>query len=141
MEREQHRENNTRLCSFLFCLLVLSACNEQPTQSGDSGGFLGTWVLKTYEDDVTVMERSFGLDSCKYGFRILSGGDFLERKNAGWCGTPPIAYANFSGEWRSESDSLVQINVGYWGGRLSYRLQVVSLSESELKVRFIYPTR
>jgi hypothetical protein len=131
--------NATVFALCLSCIVVTSACKDQPTQPSGSDQFIGTWVLKAYEDDLTVMERSLGLDSSKYGFKLFPDGRVLERKNAGWCGTPPITYGNFSGEWKAITDSLLDINVGYWGGRLNYRLQIVALTKSELRVRYHYP--
>lgn len=58
-------------------------------------------------------------------------------KNAGWCGTPPISYSDYPGTWTILNDTLVEINVGYWGGTTIYKLDVESVSENSLKVVLI----
>ena len=139
LQKEIYNMKATVFALCLACIVVASACKDQPMQPSGSDRFIGTWVLNAYEDDLTVMERSLGLDSSKYGFTLFPDGRVLERKNAGWCGTPPIAYANFSGAWKAINDTLLDVNVGYWGGRLNYKLQIVALTKSELRVRYHYP--
>ena len=49
----------------------------------------------------------------------------IERKNIGWCGTPPITYGNYDGNWQ-EQESILNINTSYWGGSASYQWGVIS---------------
>ncbi|HVO75554.1 MAG TPA: hypothetical protein VMT35_16105, partial [Ignavibacteriaceae bacterium] len=58
---------------------------------------------------------------------------------AGWCGTPPICYANFSGIWEFQGDSVLKIKVAYWGGMTEYNLKIISLDRREFKVMYLYP--
>jgi hypothetical protein len=90
-------------------------------------------------DGVSILERSPGLDSSRYGFIIRADGGFVERKNAGWCGTPPISYANFQGHWSALTDTLLDITVGYWGGSMSYQMQIIRVNEEELHIRYLFP--
>ncbi|MEN8203621.1 MAG: hypothetical protein ABFS28_13575 [Bacteroidota bacterium] len=128
----------------LFILLMavlLISCEKELLESdalGENAGIVGTWTDSGYEDDLTVLERSEELDHSKYGFTIGEDGTFIERKNAGWCGTPPITYENFEGTWEALSDSLLDITVGYWGGTMTYQMRIVSLSAEELKIRYLY---
>ena len=110
-------------------------CMEQATEPDTiAASIVGTWVHQTAQDTVTIMQRASGLDSNNYGFIFNSDGTFVERKNSGWCGTPPITYANFSGQWKPVSRNAISINVGYWGGQTSYCLRVLSLNETDLRV-------
>ncbi len=97
-----------------------------------------TWVQSGYQGNITIFEPSRQLDSRKSGFVIKPDGRFLERKNAGWCGTPPITYKDYQGHWIKLSDSLLEITVGYWGGTTSYQMKIVSLSSQELKILYYY---
>ena len=135
MEIETVKTTSISTVSLFSVLLFLFACNQQPTQPNGSGQLIGTWVYERYENGLTIMKRSVSLDSSKYGFIIHRDGKFVERKNAGWCGTPPISYANFAGEWRAQADSVLSIDVDFWGGRMNYIMLVVSLTESELKFK------
>ena len=99
---------------------------------------VGTWVLKESSDDVTILTRSDRLDENQYGFTFRSAGVFIERKNAGWCGTPPVHYQNFAGHWKKLSDNLYNINAGYWDGQTSFRIEVLTLSTCTLHIRYHY---
>jgi hypothetical protein len=126
---------------FPAVLALLVSCGEFPKQTdalGENAEIVGTWVEEGYEDDVTLLARSLSLDSAKYGFIIREDGTFVERKNAGWYATPPIAFENFEGTWEALSDSLLEITVGFWGGTLSYQMRVVFLNQQELGIRYLY---
>ena len=73
----------------------------------------------------TRFSRSEEFNPDRYGFTFHKDGSFTERKNSGWCGTPPIAYDNFEGSWKPLSDTLIDITVAYWGGTLTYQMQIV----------------
>jgi hypothetical protein len=122
----------------LFILSFQLVCNDQATGPEYMQNIVGTWVHQTDQDTVTIMQRASGLDSNKYGFIFNSDGTFVERKNSGWCGTPPINYANFSGQWKQVSRNEISINVGYWGGQTSYCLRVLSLNDTDLRMVITY---
>jgi len=121
--------------------LVMVACEKELVDTealGENAGIIGTWVEDGYEDDLTLLNRANKLDPSKYGFTMEDNGSFIERKNAGWCGTPPITYDNFEGTWEALSDSLIEITVGYWGGTLTYQMRIVSLDAEDLRIRYLY---
>ena len=128
----------------LFILLLaalLVSCEENLAEAdalGENAGIVGTWIADGYEDDLTLLLRGEELDQSKYGFTIREDGTFIERKNAGWCGTPPITYDNFEGSWEVLSDSLLDITVAYWGGTMTYQMRIVFLDEEALKIRYLY---
>ena len=125
----------------LFALLLLGSCAEldyTETMLGENAGIVGTWVEESREELVTIMERAESLDPDKYGFIIRENGVFIERKNAGWCATPPISYENFEGTWEALSDSLLEITVGYWGGTMTYQMRILSLDGQSLRIRYLY---
>ena len=125
----------------LFALLLLGSCAEldyTEATLGENAGIVGTWVEESREELVTIMERAESLDPDKYGFIIRENGVFIERKNAGWCATPPISYENFEGTWEALSDSLLEITVGYWGGTMTYQMRILSLDGQSLRIRYLY---
>lgn len=128
--------------ALLVIIALLASCSKDMMEVADSlgenGGIIGTWVENRYEDDVTFLSRADSLDVSLYGFTINDNGTFIERKNAGWCGTPPITYANYEGEWEALSDSLLEITVGYWGGTMTYQIRIVSLDQQNLGIRYLY---
>jgi len=134
-----------KLC-LLFILVFFLACekeNPEVKNLGENTSIIGTWVdmadpLYSPEEGHTRLERSEELDPDHYGFTFHGDGSFTERKNSGWCGTPPITYGNFEGTWEPLSDTLLDITVAYWGGILTYQMHIVSLEGDELKIRYLF---
>jgi hypothetical protein len=126
---------------FLLAMVLMFSCEKDLMENdalGENAGIVGTWIEDGYSDEVALFERADSLDYSKYGFIINEDGTFTERKNAGWCGTPPITYSNFQGEWLALSDSLIEITVGYWGGTLSYQMRIVFVDQESLGIRYLY---
>ena len=119
----------------LFAVFLVSGCGELMVEAVNVHPLVGTWIQRDVENEVMIMERTFHLDTNKYGFIFYVQGTFLERKNAGWCGTPPIVYTNFTGQWKSETNDLLTIDVDYWGGREEYTMEIISVTTSELRFR------
>lgn len=122
---------------FICISLLFSSC-EKNNLSPEAGELEGIWIEKGYEENISIFEKAKKIDENKYGFKISEGGEFLEHKNSGWCGTPPISYASYDGTWKYESDSVLVIDVGYWGGNISYKLEIVELTSNTLKTRYHY---
>jgi hypothetical protein len=125
----------------LFALALLVSCGKdflEVDALGENTGIIGTWIDNGYKGDTLMMYRAGKLDSQKYGFTIKVDGTFIEHKNAGWCGTPPISYDNFEGTWEIVSDSLLDITVAYWGGMMTYQIRIIGVDEKELAIRYLY---
>jgi hypothetical protein len=125
----------------LIAAVLLGSCEKSTLELADLGsnaGVVGTWVKDIYQGDTLLLQRSTDLDPDNYGFTIHDDGTFIERKNAGWCGTPPITYDNFEGTWEAVSDSLLDITVAYWGGMMTYQMRIVSVDSEELAIRYLY---
>jgi hypothetical protein len=140
-----NRDKTMKKAVFLFVCLLLLSCEQEslkPEDLGKNEGIIGTWVENLDKarggDGSVFMNRQEELQDNSYGFVIRGDGTFLERKNAGWCGTPPITYDDFEGNWVARSDSLLDITVGYWGGVMNYQIRIVSLGEESLRIRFLY---
>jgi hypothetical protein len=128
----------------LLSLLAGFACAEPealngPDETDDVDEICGTWIWQGVSGDTTVLRLTDMLEPDKYGLVFNTDSTLVERKNTGWCGTPPISYANFDGTWERASESLLDIEVGYWGGTMTYQLEIVELQENELHVRYHYP--
>jgi hypothetical protein len=96
---------------------------------------VGHWSDQEYSDTIEIFTRKANLPENEYGFSIYPDGKILERKNAGWCGTPPISYGDFNGTWTRENDSVVAVEVDYWGGKMKYKMEILKLNETKLEVR------
>ena len=134
------RNYSFTLIAIIFALFV-GSCNQPMDSNEDNQTFnylYRTWVRVGYEESISILRKSEKLDENEYGFIVHPDGKFTERKNAGWCGTAPISYTNYEGQWKKLSDSLLEITVGYWGGTTSYQMEIVSLSSDELKILYHY---
>ena len=126
---------------FLIVMVLMISCEKEFMDLealGSNAGIVGTWVENEYKGDTLFLQRNGKLDDEKYGFTINDDGTFIEHKNSGFCGTPPIAYDNFEGSWETVSDSLLDITVAYWGGMMTYQIRIVSLDAEELAIRYLY---
>ena len=126
---------------FLFLVILLASCEQDLLEAdalGENAGIVGTWIENGYQGDTTLLKRAGDLDELKYGFIIKDDGTFVERKNSGWCATPPISYANFEGTWEAVSDSLLDITVAYWGGMMTYQIRIVSVDAGDLAIKYLY---
>jgi len=91
-----------------------------------------SWLEVNIDDSIKTYKKANELDENKYGFTFKPNGVFIERKNSGWCGTPPISYDNFEGTW-IRKDSIINIETTYWGGTLNYKWKILSINNTELK--------
>ena len=118
----------------LLIVISLLSCEDKPENPAAGHDLLiGTWFNPQYNDSIVTYEKSNGLVENEYSFSFQEDFTFIERKNTGWCGTPPISYADFEGTW-TRNDSFVKITVGFWGGTVDYRWKILSLDESALKI-------
>jgi hypothetical protein len=121
---------------FLLALAIVSCSKNEDDKPAGIDGLSGNWVNIQYQDSIIMLERSAALNENAYGFTFQDDGTFVERKNAGWCGTPPIVFADFDGTW-SNKDSLVDISVGYWGGTALYEWKILSITDKKIKILVI----
>ena len=127
--------------TFLIVMVLMVSCEKDLMELealGSNVGIVGTWVENEYKGDTLFLQSNGAFDKEKYGFTINDDGTFIEHKNAGWCGTPPISYDSFEGTWEAVSDSLIDITVAYWGGMMTYQIRIVSLDAEELAIRYLY---
>jgi len=130
-----------RLVAFLIVMVLMVSCEKDLMELealGSNVEIVGTWIENEYKGDTLLLQRNGAFDKEKYGFTISEDGTFVEHKNAGWCGTPPITYDSFNGTWEAVSDSLLDITVAYWGGMITYQMRIVSLDAEELAIRYLY---
>lgn len=98
----------------------------------------GTWVLdkgETVSDEVIFsFHRASAFEQDKPGYAFRPNGLLISRQNAGWCGTPPISYAETQGAW-SKDRSKVILNGKYWGGNFILEFKINQLNENQLQVK------
>jgi len=123
-----------------FQLEIISLNNSQlEAKFVFSNSLKGIWVYQSESEGVITYKQSVNFNDDLPGIEFKDNGVFIQRANSGFCGTPPISYTNYSGHWEEAVENFYLIEVPYWGGIQNYTIQLVSLIEDELKVKFIYP--
>jgi hypothetical protein len=113
------------------------ACEKNnENEAANNNSLIGSWVNPQQNDFIVTYEKSEGLVDNEYGFSFNEDNIFIERKNAGWCGTPPISYADYNGTW-TKDDSIIEISVAYWGGTADYIWKILSIDEVTLKIKWL----
>lgn len=121
----------------LFIILVTISCKKEGSVSTHGSNYLiGTWVNPQYSETQITYDRSAELPENNYGLKFQSEGNLIERKNIGWCGTPPISYGDYEGNWTA-NDSIVNIEVDYWGGEAKLTWKILSISNNQLTVQIL----
>ena len=118
---------------FLTIASLLPSCEKDRIEIDPDNLLIGVWINDGYKDDVTIYKRSDEFTD-NYCYLFKSDGTLTERQNEGWCGTPPITYADYEGTWEIMNDTLISITVGSWNGDRSYRLDIESVDPEVLKV-------
>jgi hypothetical protein len=127
------KKTSLAIFSFLF---LCGACSKDDIEIDPDNLLIGVWNYSGFQDNTNIFLRNteFIDNHC---YRFNSDGTLTERKNSGWCGTPPISYADYSGTWTIFNDTLIQINVGYWGGTTRYKLDIEALDSNSLKTSYV----
>ncbi|MBL7906735.1 MAG: hypothetical protein JNL22_17070 [Bacteroidales bacterium] len=118
-------------------LMLLGSCEKETPETAVSEESLsGFWISPEYLDSMIVYQKADDFnDGPGYEFKI--GGSMIERKNAGWCGTPPITYDNYNGTYELLPDGNLEVVSPYWGGIIRTRYQIISINQRKLTLRFL----
>lgn len=132
---------NGRYIISLIVLLIpvlFAGCSKDDPETVNKGeiDLTGNWVNPIYIDSLITYEKAGALIENQYGIAFGADNKLVERKNSGWCGTPPIVTADYDGSWQM-NDSIIDVSVAYWGGTAVYKWKLVSISENTLVVSTI----
>jgi len=122
-----------KMILFLSMILLIACEKEIEPVTDVSDNLIGYWINPVINDTILTYEKANVFIDNDYGFAFKSGQIFIERKNAGWCGTPPISYADFEGTW-IKTGSIINITVGYWGGLADYQWKIISIDKNKLAI-------
>jgi hypothetical protein len=121
--------------------LATNSCsdnNETEVKSKKINSIYGNWARIGFSNSSVILARTKTLTTEGYGLSLNEDGSYVERKNAGWCGTPPISYLNYPGTWKPINDSTLTVKVGYWGGTTQYKLIINSSKQDTIAIQFVY---
>jgi hypothetical protein len=118
---------------FIFLAIILSSCTKEKIKIDPNNLIIGIWNYSDYSNNAMVFTRSEKfIDNICYKFN--SDGTLIERNISGWCATPPVSYTDYQGQWAVLNDTLIQLNVTYFDGLRSYKLDVKSVDSNSLKI-------
>lgn len=120
--------------TFIFTILTIISCNKSDDIYIDENDMLfGNWINPVYEDSTTVFTRAIELKKDGYGISFLKNNKFIER-HSGWCGTPPLSFSNYEGNWK-KNNAIIEISMDNgMTGMTTYYLKIISLNENTLIV-------
>jgi hypothetical protein len=132
-----------RLTTFflIFSLVVLFGCKRSTYplfQQFDEVVPYGTWVYSGHIDSVLIYYYAEEFEEDNSGIAFESGNVYIER-TSGWCGTPPLSYANIEGKWEIMDHNILIITCPdcSWMDENNGRLmEIVDRSKTELRVIF-----
>ncbi|MEM7087011.1 MAG: hypothetical protein AAF489_12555 [Bacteroidota bacterium] len=123
--------------SYLLILLILPVTGAfNAVESDKKETLIKKWVFVDSNDQGILYKSHAQLKEDKGGMEFMRDGTMVVRQNAGWCGTPPITYANFPGTWTASSKKEVALEYEYWGGTIKSTMTIVKLDKNELLVKF-----
>ncbi|MBK9718224.1 MAG: hypothetical protein IPO85_12060 [Saprospiraceae bacterium] len=125
------------ILALILTIILVSACekNSDPSVIAPEK-LVGSWINSSWSESNISFEKANGLKYQDYGFAFYSNHLFVERKNSGWCGTPPISYGNYVGTWIKKG-SIINITVDYWGGIAEYQWELVSVDQNTLTIHVL----
>lgn len=125
-----------KIFSYLLILLILPVSGAFDTpENKELGTLFQKWVFVDYGDEGTLYESRSRFKEDEPGMEFKKDGTLVVRQNAGWCGTPPISYANFTGTWTAISKTEVALEYPFWGGTMKRTMTIVKLNKKELFVK------
>lgn len=122
---------------FLFIIVHIGCDNDSDSIMIDESDMLiGYWINPAYSDSGTTFERANKFKNDAYGVAFLTENISLER-SSGWCGTPPLIFADFQGEWQKK-DSMVTITIDNgMAGVMDNHWKIKTLDEKHLVIERI----
>lgn len=136
-----------QLLIFIFTFTLLSSCNKTELikkmvnrveqESTLENRILGTWANRLHNEEFVTLNKQLNIPDDQYSITFFADGTILEVKNAGWCGTPPISYAEFGGTWETKGDT-VFLEAEFWGGTEPQKWFVHSINENNIEFEIDY---
>jgi hypothetical protein len=124
------------ILALLFVCILVSCQKEEIPATPAVYSIQGNWINPVYIDTLVTYQKADKLIDNQYGISFQENNKLIERKNNGWCGTPPITTADYAGTWRS-TDSTLNISVGFWGGTGNYTWKIMSVTNNKLVISII----
>lgn len=129
----------TILIFSVLLVALFSPCKQNENSIDPKNPLIGTWVYKDYvqidsEEYAIVYERKPTFENNSGGISFKIKNEFIERKNIGFCGTPPISYGEYKGSY-SLKDKQITTESDSWNGKTTERYEIISIEDKVLKIK------
>ena len=126
----------------VLACFILAGCEKQHPDLKGFDDLIGFWTTPVFEyntdgKSIYTYSRDNTLLFDSMGIQFVNNGTLIERKNAGWCATPPITYDNYSGKWKIQNSDEIEIDVFYWGGMEHRIWKIIDVTPFTLKIEWI----
>ena len=100
------------LFTFVLCLLTSSFIAQN-----DLSAFHEQYLIPiANKNGIIVYNTENNFINNLPGIVFHEDGSLTKRQNSGWCGTPPINYSEFKGNWKYNSaTNLFELTYNHWG--------------------------
>ncbi len=116
-----------------FAFLIMLSISQM---SLSEKNILGHWSYDGVDKNEIIQYKSkTSFTKSKRGIAFLNDGKLIVRQNAGWCGTPPVSYRNFDGEWKWIDENHVALKYAFWGGTILEEWEIVSVDNGNLSIK------
>ncbi len=116
----------------LFLAFTLISCNENNDITYNPDNLLlGNWEFVSYNSNTTTFKRVSNFSENKGGVSFKLGDVFIER-SSGFCGTPPISFHNYEGNWQQEND-IINIITSYLQGDFQWEIHLLTTNKLIVK--------
>lgn len=119
----------------ILALVFMSSCDANsvlPDEKNVNPALVGSWKYEYTADGKVYLIIAQGL--VEEGIQFSADNTLKTRKNAGWCGTPPITYGDFEGKWKVLSPNVYEITEDFWGGEMIFKLRVLAKEGNKLYI-------
>lgn len=122
------------LLAALFC----ASCSSSDPAAPQDPAISGAWGLESTDSEsgIRIYSKLNSLSGDQNGYMFGSGGSLLVR-DAGWCGTPPLAFSNYEGSWVEEEENILLLTYPQLEEMQDFRLVILSLNGDEMQCRVV----
>ena len=129
-----------KMLLLIFGLLFPANATEDVKAKSLADQIVGVWEMQYSGENKMTFRKVKQLAHDQGGIEFLADRTVKLKRNAGWCGTPPISYGEYIGSWKIEGNSLFY-NYEYNKQELKNELKFIEGSDRSLTFEIIYRTQ
>ena len=122
---------------FLLIPLLLVIFSFKSSVEVKEPSIIGIWIMEEASLTDRTYKRVNQFFIQKGGMQFLEDGTFINRINAGRCGTPPISYTNAEGKWETLANGNIKITYSNWRGPTSRIFKVKMVKKKQMVLSFL----